>query len=138
MPPPEARANVVRHRVTFGETDAAGVVFYPNYLRWFDQGTHELFRSLDLPLGTILGTMGLAFPIVSVQADFRTPLHYDDTIEVRSAVGGLTARTLKVVHQVTRSGEETCSGWEVRGCVATENGTFVPRPIPEEMRRRLA
>ena len=138
MAPANARANVVRHRVTFGETDAAGVVFYPNYLRWFDEGTHELFRSLSLSFRTVLSTLGLTFPVVSVQVDFRAPLHYDDTIEVRSAIGELTARTIKVIHEVTRSDDETCSGWEVRGCVAAKNGTFVPRAIPEEIRRRLA
>lgn len=138
MAPAGARSNVVRHQVTFGETDAAGVVFYPNYLRWFDQGTHELFRSRGLPFRTILETWGLAFPVVSVRADFRAPLHYDDAIEIRSAIGGMTPRTVRILHRISRSDRKTASGWEVRGCVAVKNGTFVPRPIPKEMRRRLA
>ncbi len=138
MPESGPRANVLRLRVAFGETDAAGVVFYPNFLRWFDQATHELFRSLDLPFKTVLAEWGVTFPLVSVHADFRAPLRYDDSIEVGSSLGELTPKTLKVVHRVTRSGEEICSGWEVRGCVAVENGSFVPRPIPEELRRRLA
>ena len=38
------------HRVQWGETDAAGIVFYPNYFRWFDQATHELLAQLGYPV----------------------------------------------------------------------------------------
>lgn len=131
-------SHMVRHRVTYGETDAAGVVFYPNYLRWFDLGTHELFRSLGLPLKDLERDWEAVLPLVSVRAEFRSPLRYDDEIEVRSTLEKVSGKSLTIVHLVTRDGTEVASGQEVRGWVTKEGGTFRARTIPEEVRRRLA
>ena len=42
------RSNEIQMTVEFGNTDAAGIVFYPNYFMWFDKGTHWLFKSMNL------------------------------------------------------------------------------------------
>ena len=42
------RSNEIQMTVEFGNTDAAGIVFYPNYFMWFDKGTHWLFKSMQL------------------------------------------------------------------------------------------
>lgn len=133
--PPSA---VLRHRVPFGETDAGGVVFYPNYLRWFDRATHELFRSLGLPMKELQEKWSVLLPVVSVQANFRAPLRYDDEVEIHSEIAELSERSLKVAHRVLSGGTEVSSGWEIRGWVYVNGGVFQSQPIPPEMRRRLS
>lgn len=128
---------VLHHRVTFGETDAGGVVYYPNYLRWFDRSTHELFRSLGVPLKELYETRSIALPVVSVQADFRAALHYDEEIEITSQILELSQRSLKVGHKILRQGKEVASGSEVRGWVHVRDGSFTAEAIPEDLRRKL-
>jgi acyl-CoA thioester hydrolase len=132
--PPSA---VLHHRVPFGETDAGGVVFYPNYLRWFDRATHELFRTLGLPMKELHEKWSVLLPIVSVQANFRAPLHYDDEVEIHSEIAELSERSLKVAHRVVSGGTEVSSGWEIRGWVSVAGGEFKTQPIPAEIRQRL-
>ncbi|MCI4324134.1 MAG: acyl-CoA thioesterase [Thermoplasmata archaeon] len=135
--PHEARSAVLHHRVAFGETDAGGLVFYPNYLRWFDQATHELFRALGLPLKELQARWSVVLPVVSVQANFRTALHYDDEMEIHSQIAELSERSLKVTHSVRCGGTEVSSGWEIRAWIGVDGGTFQAQPIPLEMRQRL-
>jgi acyl-CoA thioester hydrolase len=134
----ETPSAVLRHRVAFGETDAGGLVFYPNYLRWFDRATHELFRSIGLPLKELYEQRSVVVPVVSVKADFRARLRYDDEVEIHSQFAELTERSLKVAHSVRRGGTEVCAGWEVRTWIGVEAGAFKPQPIPPEMRTRLS
>jgi acyl-CoA thioester hydrolase len=130
-------AHVVHHRVVFGETDAGGVVFYPNYLTWFDRGTHELFRSLGLPLKELQETWSILPPLVSVEAHFHKALHYDEEIEIRSEIAELSERTVKVGHTILRDGVEVASGWELRAWVRPVDGTFRAASLPDELRARL-
>lgn len=134
---PHPLSNSLQFRVAFGETDAAGVVFYPNYLRWFDRGSHELFRAIGLPMKELYEQRSVALPIVSVQADFRAPLRYDDPVELRSEIAEVTERSVKVVHTVLRAGKTVSIGWEIRGWVVVHGAEYKAEPIPEDLRQRL-
>jgi acyl-CoA thioester hydrolase len=136
-PPHEPPSAVLHHRVAFGETDAGGLVFYPNYLRWFDRATHELFRTLELPLKELHEKWSVVLPVVSVQANFQAPLHYDDEVEIHSRIAELSDRSLKVAHSIQCGGTEVSSGWEIRGWIGVQGGTFKAQSIPPEMRERL-
>ncbi|MFB4162434.1 acyl-CoA thioesterase [Alteribacillus sp. JSM 102045] len=48
------RKSELQVRVNFGETDGFGIVYYPNYFRWFDNATYHFFREMDVPLHELL------------------------------------------------------------------------------------
>ena len=125
-------------RVAWGETDSAGIVFYPNYFRWFDTATHELFRSIGLPLRE-LEQRGYLVPILSVSAEFRRSLRYDDEFTIDSTVAEVEEKTFRVHHQVrSAEGKSLSEGTELRGWVGKGGDGPHLLPIPAEYRELLA
>jgi len=74
-----------RHRVLYGDTDSGGVVYYGNYLRYFEMGRTELMRSIGLPYSQ-LEADGLILPVVENYARYKASARYDDLIVIRAAL----------------------------------------------------
>ncbi len=91
-----------------GDTDAAGIVYYGTYLRFFEAARGELFRGYGIPLKTLLA-QGLRLPIVDVTVHYRTPLRYDDEIVVTAWAEKLRGARMVIAHQIERGGE--LSAW---------------------------
>jgi acyl-CoA thioester hydrolase len=125
-------------RVQWGDTDAAAIVFYPNYYRWFDAATHDLFRSLGYPVSRMLDD-GFAVPLVEAQAQFRFPLRYDDEVTLLSRVVETRVRTFRVEHTVSRGEEVCCEGYEERIWVRVHAGGIIEaEPIPDGVRALIS
>ncbi len=132
------RTHVTRTRVRFGETDAAGIVFYPTFYAWFDLGTTALFRAAA---GAMLGEHGRPrwpIPIVEARARFTAPLYFDDAIAIRSTIVDLGTSSIRVEHVVERDGAEVAHGFEVRVLVGYDGARIVARTIPDDLRAALA
>jgi len=126
--------NLKTFPVQWGDTDAAAIVFYPNYYRWFDVGTHDLFRSVGYSVSQMLDD-GFAVPLVEAQAQFRFPLKYDDEVTLLSRVVEIRVRTFRVEHTVSRGEDVCCEGYEERIWVRIlPNGQIRAEPIPDEVR----
>jgi YbgC/YbaW family acyl-CoA thioester hydrolase len=129
---------ILRTRVRFGETDAAGIVFYPTFFLWFDSGTHGLLRAGDAPGRDERGAPKFPFPIVECGATFLAPLQFDEEIEIVSTVASLGESSLRVEHEVRTLTGKTCArGFEARVFVAFKDGRIGKAPIPAELRARL-
>lgn len=123
-----------RHRVEWGETDAAAIVYYPNYFRWFDRATHDIFADLDYPISGLL-RRGLAIPLVDAGARFRHALAFGDEVRIESRVAEVRARTFRVEHTVHRAGVLVCEGYEVRMWVrVNSDGSLTGERIPDDVR----
>ena len=81
-------------RVTWADTDAAQVVHYSNYFRFFERAEEEFYRHLGFNF-TDLHARGLWFPRVEAFCRFRQPARYDDLIEVEIAVGELKEKSVR-------------------------------------------
>jgi YbgC/YbaW family acyl-CoA thioester hydrolase len=128
---------ITRHRVEWGETDAAAIVYYPNYFRWFDRATHDLFAEMGYPISTLLRG-GNATPLVDVSARFRSALAYGDEVSIDSRISEVRARTFRIEHTVWRGENVVCEGHEVRIWVRLgPDGSLVGERIPDELRAVL-
>jgi acyl-CoA thioester hydrolase len=129
----------MRTRVRFGETDAAGIVFYPTFFAWFDAGMTGLLRSAagGLPMHDAQGRPRLPVPIVESGARFVAPLYYDDAIAIRSTVVELGRSSLRVEHVVLRGEEEVARGFEIRVLIGTEEGRIAAVALPPDLRAAL-
>lgn len=131
-------AGTTRHRVEWGETDAAAIVYYPNYFRWFDRATHDLFAALGYPISALL-RRGNATPLVDAGARFRCALAYGDEVSIESRVTEVHARTFRIEHTVRRGESVVCEGYEVRIWVRLErDGSLVGECIPDDLRAALS
>lgn len=126
-------------RVEFGDTDAAGVVFYPNYFRWFDQATHELLRAHSYPASRMISE-GFIIPLVESHAEFLSPVFYDDLISIASRIAEVRTRAFRVQHQIRKGDALVCDGYEVRMWVRTGplGEKLKPEPIPDLLRRTFS
>jgi YbgC/YbaW family acyl-CoA thioester hydrolase len=133
------RTHVTHTRVRFGETDAAGIVFYPTFFAWFDLGATGLLRAALGELTDAHGRPRWPVPIVESGATFLAPLYFDDPIAIRSTVVELGRSSFRVEHVVLRGEVEAARGFEVRVLIRpAEDGRIAAAPLPPELRAALA
>lgn len=120
------------YRVPFGDTDAAGVVFYPNYYRWFDRMTHELFRHIGQPLSTF-AELSQAPVIVEARCSFTAATRYDDVVWLAARVSDVGRRSFRIDHEVSRAGDGVAVGYEKRVWVRITDRVATPISLPLEV-----
>jgi len=106
---------IYRVKVQWGDCDGARIVFYPNFFRWFDAATRELFETHGLPWAAMIdryGSRGL--PLVDARATFRSPARFGDTLEIASRVLRWGSRSFDLAHDITVAGTAAVEGRETR------------------------
>jgi len=78
-------------RVRYAETDQMGIVYYANYLIWFELGRVELLRSLGLAYSRLETDHGCILPVIEVHCRYRSPARYDDEILIETRPATLLA-----------------------------------------------
>lgn len=73
------------HRVSFGETDAMGVVYYANYLHWFEMARSAYIRQQGMSYNRIEEN-GVFLPVTSASCRYHRPARFDDLIYIRAAI----------------------------------------------------
>jgi 4-hydroxybenzoyl-CoA thioesterase len=130
-----------RIRVDWGHCDPAGIVFYPNYFRWFDACTTVLFENAGLPLPELYRAHGLkGFPLLEAKANFSGSSSFGDDLDCETSVSEWGAKTLKVLHRFLRGGTLLVEGIELRVCAIPhpdDPQRIKAAPIPEVVKERL-
>lgn len=138
MPPPRPTAHVVhaRTRVIYGDTDQMGVVYYANYLRYFELSRSEFFRSLGGSY-VALEREGFGLPVVEAQARYRAPAKYDDVLLIEVRLAELRRASLRFEYVVRREGDAAAlaEGHTVHACVGPGGK---PAGLPAEVVRLLS
>ena len=89
----------LRHRVSYGETDAMGVVYYANYLHLFERGRSELIRNLGFSY-SVVEERGIFLPVREASCRYLAPARYDDVIHIRTGLAGQTRATLNFEYEI--------------------------------------
>jgi len=92
------------YRVIYGDTDQMGVVYYANYLRWFESGRSEFLREVGVPY-TSIEQQGWHFPVVQVTCRYVQSARYDDVVEIETALAELGRATLKFAYRILRQSD---------------------------------
>jgi len=110
--------NLAFYRVIYGDTDQMGVVYYANYLRWFEMGRTELLREIGLPY-TSVEEKGLRFPVIEVSCRYHRPARYDDSITIETSLTDMSRATPTFSYRLARKedGVLIASGWTKHACV---------------------
>src|SRR3954453_312169 len=119
-------------RIYWEDTDAAGIVFYANYLKFFERARTEWLRGLGFGQEQLRSDAGIAFVVSETQLRYRRPARLDDVINVSVAVIHLGQASLEIAQEARRADELLADGTICIGCV--ELGTFRPCRIPNEIR----
>lgn len=92
-------------RVYYEDTDAGGVVYYANYLKFCERARTEWLRQFGVSQQALLDGHGLAFVVRSVQADYLAPARLDDALEVSTRIGALRRASLLFEQEIHRGTE---------------------------------
>src|SRR5260370_14019031 len=89
-------------RVYYEDTDAAGIVYYANYLKFAERGRTEMMRALGFAHSRIFEETGIVFTVRRLAADYRTPARLDDWLTVATRIVEIGAATLLLDQQICR------------------------------------
>ena len=117
-------------RVYYEDTDAGGVVYYANYLRFCERARTEWLRAAGIGQQALMESTGIAFVVRSVKADYLLPARLDDSLEVVSRIADLRRASL-VFEQEIRRGEQLLFTAQVLiACIDLHRQKPVPMPAP--------
>jgi YbgC/YbaW family acyl-CoA thioester hydrolase len=129
---------VIEERVRWGDVDAARIIFYGAYIRFFEIAETELFRAVGLPYGVVFDELDVWLPRAHLECDFRRAAQLDDLLEVSIYVGRFGTKSMRLNFEVRRKGEAEIIAEAHFILVAVRRDTFETVPIPGELKHRLA
>jgi acyl-CoA thioester hydrolase len=124
----------MRVRVYYEDTDAAGLVYYANFLKFAERGRTEMMRALGFAHSGITADSGIVFTVRRLAAEYLLPARLDDALTVDTRIVEIGAATLRLDQQVCRDGELLVGLDVLVACVGRDGR---PRRVPAELRSAL-
>ncbi|WP_431067004.1 tol-pal system-associated acyl-CoA thioesterase [Methylotuvimicrobium sp.] len=116
-------------RVYYEDTDAGGVVFYANYLKFFERARTEMLRSMGFEQDRLIDEQGIIFVVRSVQIDYLMPARFNEQINVSAVVTLAKKASLIFEQTITRGSDVLCTGTVRIACLDSKN--MRPKAIPD-------
>ena len=122
-------------RVYYEDTDAGGVVYYANYLRYMERARTEWLASLGFDLASVERLLGVTFVVHRVEIDYRLPARLGDEIDATVRLVELTRARMVVLQDVRRAGSALTHSRVTLACL--NRASFRPTRIPAALYGRL-
>ena len=132
------RKFIIEERVRWGDVDAARIIFYGAYIRFFEYAETELFREVGLQYGVMFDELKIWLPRVHLECDFQRAARLDDLLQVSVFVGRFGTKSMRLNFEVRRQGEDAPVATAHFVLAAVNQDTFETVPVPAELRERLA
>jgi len=117
-------------RVIFGDTDQMGVVYYANYLRYFEGARADYWRALGRSYKD-LEAWGVALPVVEAHCAYKKPARYEDLLDIDIEISEVRIASVRFVYSIYRGPELLAEGWTRHAIVGTDGRA---RAMPDAMR----
>lgn len=121
-------------RVFYEDTDAGGVVYHANYLKFAERARTEWLRQLDIGRERLQTEFDIMFVVRRATVDWRRPARLDDLLMVETKLAGM-GRVRMTLEQVVKRGEEVLCRMEIE--VVAVSSQFAPTPLPEALKALL-
>ncbi|MDD2724510.1 MAG: tol-pal system-associated acyl-CoA thioesterase [Methylovulum sp.] len=122
-------------RVYYEDTDAGGVVFYANYLKFFERARTEMLRSMGHEQDQLRASEGILFVVRSVQVDYLSPARFNDMLQISAEVTLVKNASLTFAQAVARGDEVLATG--LIRIASLDADTFRPKVIPKYLLEQL-
>lgn len=135
----------ITRTVEFSETDMAGIMHFSNFFRWMEACEAAFYRSLGLPLISFVPGSVVGWPRVKASCDYKAPLRFNDTVEVRLLIKEVRTRAVIYVFQFRKVLEggrvvpDIMAQGEIAAVCVTSDaaGKMIAQPIPPDVRDKL-
>jgi acyl-CoA thioester hydrolase len=131
MTPHAAHRFDIRTRIYWEDTDAGGVVYYANYLKFMERCRSDWMRALHIDQNQLRAERQLQFAVVSVSVDFMRPAVLNDEILVTAELERLSGATIVFKQTIARGDAQLIDASVRVACL--DSGTLKPRPIPKDL-----
>ena len=122
-------------RVYYEDTDAGGVVYYANYLKFAERARTEMMHLLDPGYAELVASGRLAFAVRHCEADFLTPARLDDVLEIRTRAAEIGGASVTADQTIRRDGEDIARLVVRLACVGPSGRAM---RMPDRLRAALA
>ena len=132
----EGAEHVYPLRVYHEDTDAGGIVYYANYLKFAERARTEMMRDAGITHVTLLGDHDAAFVVSRCTVDYRQPARLDEEIEVRTTIGRVAGAHIEAEQRVLRDGALLVTIGLRLGCVGRDGRAVrLPAPLRQALSR---
>jgi acyl-CoA thioester hydrolase len=114
-------------RVIFADTDAMGIAYYANYLRWFEIGRVELLRRMGMAYRD-LTERGVHLPVVEASVRYHSPARYDDVLRIRAGVQKLGGASIAFGYRLEREDGKLLAEGSTLHAFTDDEGRVVRAP----------
>lgn len=118
-------------RVYYEDTDAAGVVYYANYLKFMERARTEWLSEAGHPPGELERAHGIVFVVRRLAIDFHAPARLSDALQVTVAIKALGRASLELVQEVRRDGSALATARVGLACL--DRASWKPARIPIDL-----
>ena len=126
-----------RFRVYYEDTDAGGVVFYANYLKFIERGRTEYLRDLGFDQGSLAKEKNIVFVVKSLSADYLLPAFLDDMIEVQTIIKSNKNASLVFTQKILSLEKNTVLFTAEVKVVSVLKNNLKPCAVPQEIMEKL-
>lgn len=119
--------HVADARVTFADTDAMGIVYYANYLKWFETGRVELMRRMGMVYRDLTST-GYHLPVVEARVRYLSPARYDDLVRIRAEVRNRGGASITFGYRIEREDGKVLAEGDTVHAFTDDRGKVVRAP----------
>jgi len=118
---PSLLSNYTKVRVIYADTDAMGIVYHTNYIRWFESGRSELMRQLGVAY-TELAKLGLNLPLTKVSCHYLAPAKYDQMVIVETKFDYIKRASIKFNSKIWDENQQKVlvEGYTIHACTNNE------------------
>jgi acyl-CoA thioester hydrolase len=127
----------IEERVRWGDVDAARIIFYGAYIRFFEIAETELFRAAGLSYSEMFDNFDVWLPRVHLECDFYKAAKLDDLLEVAIYVDHFGNKSMRLNFEVYRKEEDQLIARAHFILAAVERSEFKTVPMPKELKDRL-
>ncbi|WP_259782783.1 tol-pal system-associated acyl-CoA thioesterase [Aestuariispira ectoiniformans] len=121
-------------RIYYEDTDAGGIVYYANYLKFAERARTEMLRDLGYDHSRMTRDHGLMFAVRRCEADYRRPARLDDLLTIRTRVSDLRGASMAMEQQIMRDDELLVTVKVKLACIDQDGR---PGRIPAEILERV-
>ncbi len=129
------------YRVLYGDTDAAGVVYYANYLRFFEKGRTEFMREVVQMTYHEVESQGLILPVIECYSRYKAPAAYDDLLVIETSLAELKKVSCRFTYRIYSNNSDDSKKLLARGftvhAAVDSDGKLTPFPagLLEKLRK---
>ena len=122
-------------RIYYEDTDAGGVVYHTNYLKFMERARTEWLRNLGVEQDELRDNDGVIFAVRSVQVDYFLPAKFNDELLVSSEAIKKGKASISIEQEITRNSEVLCKG--IIKVASLDDKVFRPKAIPESLYEKI-